>query len=97
MKQHRIYIFLALLTAFMPSRAAEGDSLQWDFTDLFQGTRQAPALPSSLEAWKEHLELFGKNIPQEEQGLCPPQRYWQADQPQPVALHRTVEPRGLHA
>ena len=66
MKQHRIYIFLALLTAFMPSRAAEGDSLQWDFTDLFQGTRQAPALPSSLEAWKEHLELFGKNIPQEE-------------------------------
>ena len=45
---------------------AQGDSLQWDFSDIFQGTKSAPALPSSLEGWKEHLELFGRNIPQEE-------------------------------
>ena len=45
---------------------AQTDSLQWDFTDLFQGTKEKPALPSSLEGWKEHLDLFGRNIPQEE-------------------------------
>ena len=46
--------------------AAQDDSLQWDFTDLFQGTKEKPALPSSLEGWKNHLDLFGRNIPQEE-------------------------------
>ena len=46
--------------------AAQNDSLQWDFTDLFQGTKEKPALPSSLEGWKNHLDLFGRNIPQEE-------------------------------
>ena len=45
---------------------AESDSLSWDFSDIFQGTKADPALPSSLEGWKEHLDLFGRNIPQEE-------------------------------
>ena len=45
---------------------AESDSLRWDFSDIFQGTKADPALPSSLEGWKEHLDLFGRNIPQEE-------------------------------
>lgn len=49
-----------------PVLMAEGDSLKWDFTDLFQGTKEKPSLPSSLEGWKQHLELFGRNIPQEE-------------------------------
>jgi hypothetical protein len=66
MKQHTLYILLAVLTAFSPVYAADGDSLQWDFTDIFQGTKENPALPTSLEGWKEHLETFGKNIPQEE-------------------------------
>ena len=52
---------------FGPSSVfAQSDSLTWDFTDIFQGTKENPALPSSLEGWKEHLELFGRNIPQEE-------------------------------
>lgn len=45
---------------------AQNDSLNWDFSDIFQGTKSNPSLPSSLEGWKEHLELFGRNIPQEE-------------------------------
>ena len=45
---------------------AQSDSLTWDFSDIFQGTKTNPALPSSLEGWKEHLDLFGRNIPQEE-------------------------------
>ena len=45
---------------------AQTDSLEWDFSDIFQGTKANPSLPSSLEGWKEHLELFGSNIPQEE-------------------------------
>ncbi len=57
--------FIVMLLCPSPLQA-EGDSLQWDFTDLFQGSRENPALPSSLEGWKEHLDLFGKNIPQEE-------------------------------
>lgn len=44
----------------------KADSTDWDFTDLFTGTSENPALPSSLEGWKEHLEQFGKSIPQEE-------------------------------
>jgi len=68
MKQHHTiyYILLVWLLACPSAKAAEGDSLQWDFSDLFQGTKEAPALPSSLEGWKEHLDLFGRNIPQEE-------------------------------
>lgn len=42
------------------------DSTEWDFTELFLGTREQPALPSSLEGWRDHLDLFGRNIPQEE-------------------------------
>ena len=57
--------FIVMLLCPSPLQA-EGDSLQWDFTDLFQGTKEKPALPSSLEGWKNHLDLFGKNIPQEE-------------------------------
>ena len=66
MKEHTLYILLATLLICQPIKAADEDSLQWDFTDLFQGTKENPALPSSLEGWKDHLELFGKNIPQEE-------------------------------
>ncbi len=66
MKQYNLYILLAILTVISPAYAAEGDSLQWDFTDLVQGTKENPALPTSLEGWKEHLETFGRNIPQEE-------------------------------
>ncbi len=58
--------FLLVLTALSHAHADEADSLQWNFTDLFQDSKEAPALPSSLEGWKNHLELFGKNIPQEE-------------------------------
>ena len=57
--------FIVMLLCPSPLQA-EGDSLQWDFTDLFQGSRENPALPSSLEGWKNHLDLFGRNIPQEE-------------------------------
>ena len=57
---------LFLLLACPSAMASQGDSLMWDFTDIFQGTKENPALPSSLEGWKEHLDLFGKNIPQEE-------------------------------
>lgn len=69
MKQHTLHIALFILQSllFVPSiQAEEGDSVQWDFTDLFQGTKENPALPTSLEGWKNHLELFGRNIPQEE-------------------------------
>ena len=67
MKLHNtLHILFALLTAFSPAYADEADSLQWNFTDLFQDTKEMPALPSSLEGWKDHLELFGKNMPQEE-------------------------------
>ena len=67
MKLHNTFhILFALLTAFSPAYADEADSLQWNFTDLFQDTKEMPALPSSLEGWKDHLELFGKNMPQEE-------------------------------
>ena len=69
MKHHALHIvlfsFFSVLS-FHSMQAAEKDSLQWDFTDLFLGTKANPALPTSLEGWKEHLELFGKNIPQEE-------------------------------
>lgn len=62
-----IYVALFFVMLSLPSGlAAQGDSLKWDFTDLFQGTKANPTLPSSLEGWKEHLEFFGKNIPQEE-------------------------------
>lgn len=68
MKLHRtIYNILVVWLLACPSAKAEGgDSLLWDFSNLFQGTKKMPALPSSLEGWKEHLDLFGKNIPQEE-------------------------------
>ena len=59
-------MLLVLLIPISPICAEEKDSLQWDFTDLFLGTKENPVLPSSLEGWKEHLELFGRNIPQEE-------------------------------
>lgn len=63
----RIFIYSLLSVVLCPlSILAQNDSLKWDFTDIFQGTKQDPALPSSLEGWKEHLELFGRNIPQEE-------------------------------
>ena len=62
-----LYIILFVAMSFCPSSlTAQSDSLVWDFTDLFQGTKANPSLPSSLEGWKEHLELFGRNIPQEE-------------------------------
>ena len=54
-------VVCSLLSVF-----AQTDSLEWDFSDIFQGTKENPSLPSSLEGWKEHLELFGRNIPQEE-------------------------------
>ena len=54
------------LAVEIDSLMAETDSLVWDFTDLFQGSKANPTLPSSLEGWKEHLDLFGRNIPQEE-------------------------------
>ena len=67
MKLHNtLHILFALLTAFSPVYADEADSLQWNFTDLFQDTKEMPALPSSLEGWRDHLELFGKSMPQEE-------------------------------
>ena len=68
MKRHHIfYAILPILLFCRPSfLLAERDSLALDFTDLFQGTKANPSLPSSLEGWKEHLELFGRNIPQEE-------------------------------
>ena len=67
MKRHSIlYIILALLFTSSAMKAEEEDSLQWNFTDLFQGTKENPALPSSLEGWMEHLDFFGKNLPQEE-------------------------------
>ena len=60
-------LFAALSVVFcLLSAFAQSDSLKWDFTDIFQGTKETPALPSSLEGWKQHLELFGRNIPQEE-------------------------------
>ncbi|MBO7068002.1 MAG: hypothetical protein J6W52_04925 [Bacteroidaceae bacterium] len=65
MKQYTLLLFV-ILTAIFPTYATEGDSLQGDFTDLFHDTKKNPALPSSLEGWKQHLEFFGKNIPQEE-------------------------------
>ena len=62
-----LYAGLLALMLALPSRLmAQSDSLKWDFTDIFQGTKANPALPSSLEGWKEHLDLFGRNIPQEE-------------------------------
>lgn len=66
-RKHTLYILYLILLFSSPSiLIADGDSLQWDFRDIFQGTKADPALPSSLEGWKEHLELFGRNIPQEE-------------------------------
>ena len=55
-----------MLFCFPTQMKAQTDSLQWDFNDIFQGTKESPSLPSSLEGWKEHLDLFGRNIPQEE-------------------------------
>ena len=70
MKRYYIILYYVInltVMLFCPScLAAQSDSLTWDFTDLFQGTKENPTLPSSLEGWKEHLELFGRNIPQEE-------------------------------
>ena len=67
MKRHStLYIILALLFTSSAMKAEGEDSLQWNFTDLFQGTKENPALPSSLEGWMEHLDFFGKNLPQEE-------------------------------
>ena len=66
MKHYYTYILFFMLLSCPSLWAADGDSLTWDFTDIFQGTRANPALPSSLEGWKDHLELFGRNIPQEE-------------------------------
>lgn len=69
MKRHTLHIAaitLSYLLTFHPAQAEESDSLQWNFTDLFQGTRDNPSLPTSLEGWKDHLEFFGRNIPQEE-------------------------------
>ncbi|MBQ8455868.1 MAG: hypothetical protein IJ537_11125 [Bacteroidaceae bacterium] len=58
---------LLLLLSMCPgSLHGQTDSLQWDFDDIFQGTKESPSLPSSLEGWKEHLDLFGRNVPQEE-------------------------------
>lgn len=63
----RYYILYIILLFACPSvLAQQSDSLTWDFSDIFQGTKTNPALPSSLEGWKEHLDLFGRNIPQEE-------------------------------
>ena len=66
--KRRCYLCAILFVLFCcPSLvAAQSDSLEWDFTDIFQGTNASPALPTSLEGWKEHLDLFGRNIPQEE-------------------------------
>ena len=65
-----IYIYIIalpiVLSCFPIQMMAQTDSLQWDFNDIFQGTKESPSLPSSLEGWKEHLDLFGRNIPQEE-------------------------------
>ena len=66
MKHYYTYILFFVLLSCPSLLSAGGDSLTWDFTDIFQGTKANPALPSSLEGWKEHLELFGRNIPQEE-------------------------------
>ena len=69
MKHYIIIYYVAFLTVMLSLSShmtAQSDSLSWDFTDLFQGTKTNPSLPSSLEGWKEHLELFGRNIPQEE-------------------------------
>lgn len=68
MKHYRIFCTILSIVLFcLPSvLKAESDSLMWDFSDIFQGTKANPTLPSSLEGWKEHLELFGRNIPQEE-------------------------------
>ena len=68
MKHYRIFCTILSIVLFcLPSvLKAESDSLMWDFSDIFQGTKVNPTLPSSLEGWKEHLELFGRNIPQEE-------------------------------
>ena len=60
------YILFVAMTLCPFFLTAQTDSLNWDFSDIFQGTKANPALPSSLEGWKEHLELFGRNIPQEE-------------------------------
>ena len=63
----RLFIYCLLtLVCSLSSVFAQTDSLEWDFSDIFQGTKENPSLPSSLEGWKEHLELFGNNIPQEE-------------------------------
>lgn len=59
-------IFFAIQLPLLTCQAEEGDSIEWYFTDLFMGTAENPALPSSLEGWKEHLDMFGKSIPQEE-------------------------------
>ena len=62
-----LYIALPFVLFCFPTQMkAQTDSLQWDFNDIFQGTKESPSLPSSLEGWKEHLDLFGRNIPQEE-------------------------------
>ena len=63
--KRRCYLCAILFVLFCcPSLvAAQSDSLEWDFTDIFQGTNASPALPTSLEGWKEHLDLFGRNIP----------------------------------
>jgi len=65
MKRH-IFLFLLLVPCSLLPCTAQDDSLKWDFSDIFQGTKESPSLPSSLEGWKDHLELFGRNIPQEE-------------------------------
>ena len=65
MKRH-IFLFLLLVSCSLLPCTAQDDSLKWDFSDIFQGTKESPSLPSSLEGWKDHLELFGRNIPQEE-------------------------------
>ena len=68
MKHHyTLYILYAVLLSLpLGMSAEEEDSLRWDFSDIFTGTKANPALPSSLEGWKEHLEKFGSSIPQEE-------------------------------
>lgn len=66
MKTTILTILVLIISSVPACRAQQPDSVEWDFTDLFLGTKENPALPSSLEGWKDHLDLFGKNIPQEE-------------------------------
>ena len=56
MKHYRIFCTILSIVLFcLPSvLKAESDSLMWDFSDIFQGTKANPTLPSSLEGWKEH-------------------------------------------